>query len=544
MKLPPLAFSLLFLTTTISIQGADIAPEVIAKIDDVVREEMRDWGIGGITIALIDNQRVVHAAGFGEAKRDSVFRVGSVSKLFNAVAAMQLVETGKLDLDAPVPADLLPINPYPDTPKVTLRQMLSHRSGLPRESSVGGYFDPNQLGLARTVASVRPAVLATRPGEKTRYSNLAPSIVGALIERVGGKSYPEYQQERLLDPLGMKDSAWTQAKVPKGRLIVSHMRVADGRGGWTRRDAPVFDLGTIPAGNLFSTAEDLGRFASALCANGAGLVKPESLAEMWRPQLTEEPAGFGLGFVIGKFGEHRMVSHNGAVYGHSTGFMVLPDAKIAVVVLANEDIANGRVERIGHFALQSMLDAKAGKAAKDEPPAASRPEDFLPLAGDYESASFWAHVEIREGKIIANISGQPLRITPAGPSKFVVNSRIHNAVSATFELGADGKASAFTVGPQRFVRVPENPPPLPEEWRRYLGSYGPDFIPLIITERHGHLYAMTENMVDYRLTPMNRNTCLLPPGMYVDEHLVFLTDPKGRCHTVNLAGMYLPNRRP
>ncbi len=89
MKLPPLAFSLLFLTTTISMQGADIAPEVFAKIDGVVLEEMREWGIGGIAIALIDDQRVVHAAGFGEAKRDSVFRVGSVSKLFNAVAAMQ-----------------------------------------------------------------------------------------------------------------------------------------------------------------------------------------------------------------------------------------------------------------------------------------------------------------------------------------------------------------------------------------------------------------------------------------------------------------------
>ena len=84
--------------------------------------------------------------------------------------------------------------------------------------------------------------------------------------------------------------------------------------------------------------------------------------------------------------------------------------------------------------------------------------------------------------------------------------------------------------------------PLPPEWRAYLGSYGPDFIPLIVGERHGHLYAMTENMVDYRLTPMNRNVCALPPGMYVDEHVIFLTDAKGHTHAINFANMLLPRR--
>jgi hypothetical protein len=83
---------------------------------------------------------------------------------------------------------------------------------------------------------------------------------------------------------------------------------------------------------------------------------------------------------------------------------------------------------------------------------------------------------------------------------------------------------------------------LPAEWRTFLGSYGPDFIPLIISERHGHLYAMTENMVDYRLTPVNRHVCALPPGMYVDEHVVFLTDAAGKPHEIDFANMILPRR--
>ncbi|MEO8352485.1 MAG: serine hydrolase domain-containing protein, partial [Chthoniobacteraceae bacterium] len=295
--------------------GASLLPSAMPAVDystiaqplsAVVQKEMNDWGIGGVAVALIDDQDIVFAEGFGEAKRDSVFRCGSISKLFNALAVMQQVEAGKLDLDAPLQTygeGLLPINPFPGEPPVTLRQILCHRSGLQREGAVGGYLDPSEPGLAATVASVSPCVLVTRPGEKTRYSNLAPSIAGFLVGRVSGEGFEKYQQAHLLGPLGMKNSAWTLATAPRDRIIVSHMRVADGHGGWTRRETPLFDLGTIPAGNLFTTAEDLGRLVSGLVANDGRFVKPETLAEMWTPQLTEETKGFGLGYVVGAFRE-------------------------------------------------------------------------------------------------------------------------------------------------------------------------------------------------------------------------------------------------
>ncbi len=379
---------LALLLTAMNLHAADYSA-IVPKLETVIRGEMREWEIGGIAVALVDDQQVVHAAGFGEAKRDSIFRCGSISKLFNALAVMQQMEAGKLDLDALLQTygpGLLPLNSFPEAPAVTLRQMLCHRSGLQREATVGGYFDPTQPSLAATVASIASGVLATRPGEKTRYSNFAASIAGRVVERVAGQSFEDYQRAHILDQLGMKSSAWTLAKAARERIIVSHMRVADGRGGWTRRDAPLFELGTIPAGNLFSTSEDVARFASALIANDGKLVKPETLAEMWKPQLTPNAAGFGLGFMVGKFREHL---------------------------------------------------ARSGKR------------------GD--------------------------------------------------------------------------------------GS-GPDFIPLIVSERHGHLYAMTENMVDYRLTPLNRHVCTLPPGMYVNEQIVFLTGPEGRAHAVNFASMILPRR--
>ena len=511
------------------------------KLESVVREEMREWTIGGIAVALVDDQQIIYAAGFGEAKRDSLFRVGSISKLFNAVAVMQQVEAGKLDLDAPLPADVSPINPFPGEPKVTLRHLLSHRSGLVREGSVGGYMDGSGPGLAATIASVPASVLVTRPGEKTRYSNLAPSVAGRLVERANGMSFEDYQRARILNPLGMTNSAWTRAHLNKKKMIVSHMRVADGRGGFERQEAPLFDLGTIPAGNLFSTVDDLARFASALIAGGSGVLKTETLEQMWKPQFTEEKSGFGLAFMIGKFREHRTVGHNGAVFGHSTSFIVLPEKKIAVIVLGNEDIVNGRIRRISNFALAEMLEAKFGETS---PPAAApfTPQDLRIFAGDYESQSYWARLEVRDGKLIGNMSTQPTKFTPTGELKFIADSHLEDATPVTFTRGTNGTISGFVLGGQRFQRVPTNPTPLPREWRAVLGSYGPKFIPVVITERHGHLYAMTENMVDYRLTPLNRNVCALPPGMYLDEQVVFLTDKRGRVNEINFANMNFKRR--
>ena len=535
MKHPAFAFGVLLFALP-ALHCADFST-VGTKLEAVVREEMREWGLGGLAVGLVDDQRMVYAAGFGEARRDSVFRVGSLSKLFNALAVMQQVEAGQLDLDAPLPPDVTPINPFPGAPPVTLRQMLCHRSGLPREGSVGGYMDDSQPGLAATVASVPASVLVTRPGEKTRYSNFAPSVAGRLVERASGETFEDYQRVHILGPLGLTNSAWTLARLPHHRLVVSHMRVTDGRGGWKRQPTPVFDLGTIPAGNLFSSVDDLARFASALLAGGAGLVKPETLEEMWRPQLTTNQTGFGLGFMVGKLGEHRTVSHSGAVYGHSTSLVLLLREKLAVIVLGNEDVANGRIHRISSAALALLLEAKLGEPPPPPSPAPFAPQNLSMFAGDYESQSHWARLEVAGGKLIGDLSGQPTKFRPTAADQFTADSRIEDAAPLVFTRGTNGLVTGFTLGGQRYERVAANPPALPREWRAFIGSYGPKFIPIVISERHGHLYAMTENMVDYRLTPVNRHVCALPPGMYVDEKVVFLTSKNGRAHSIDFANM-------
>lgn len=186
----PAFLSLLLMSPLAAADYSALVPEFEAT----VREEMAAWEIEGVAVAWVDGTETVYTGAFGEARADSVFRAGSISKLFNAVAVMQLVEQGKLDLDAPLPAGRLPANPFPGSPAVTLRQLLSHRSGLQRESTVGGYFDPAEPTLAATVASLSGSVLVTTPGAETRYSNIEQALPATWRrrrpERISPPSWP------------------------------------------------------------------------------------------------------------------------------------------------------------------------------------------------------------------------------------------------------------------------------------------------------------------------------------------------------------------
>src|SRR5207248_9383296 len=130
-----------------------------------------------------------------------------VSKLFTDVAIMQFVEQGKLDLDAPVTKylpDFKPKNPF-DKP-ITLRQLMTHRSGLVRESPVGHYFDPTEPTLAETVASLNKTELVYVPEATTSYSNAALATVGRLLEKTQNEEFAKLIERKLLGPIGMNNS--------------------------------------------------------------------------------------------------------------------------------------------------------------------------------------------------------------------------------------------------------------------------------------------------------------------------------------------------
>ena len=286
----------------------DYAP-AIQQLKAAIEYEVERKNLPAVSISLTDGDRMVWASGFGfqdadkrvPATGDTIYRVGSVSKLFTDIAVMQLVEQGKLDLDTPVETylpDFKPRNPF-GIP-VTLRRMMSHRSGLVRESPVGNYFDPTEPTLRETVASLNETALVYKPDSKTKYSNAAIAVVGSVLESKLTVSHPDQVRQAILHPLQMTSSDFVITPAVREKLATGWMWTYDGR----RFKAPEFLLGTGPAGNMYSSVVDLSKFLSCLFRNGqtrdGQILEDETLALMTTPVQNAEgkPQGFGLGFSV------------------------------------------------------------------------------------------------------------------------------------------------------------------------------------------------------------------------------------------------------
>ena len=200
----------------------DVAPRkdyagVAGALESFIERQMKDKQLPSLSIALVDDQQIVWAHGFGYADPDkkvpataaTVYRIGSVSKLFTDIGIMQMVEKGKIDLDAPVSTYIPEFKPDNQFGKpITLRQLMSHRSGLLRESPVGHYFDPTEPSLKGTVLSMNGLPLIYPPETRIKYSNIGVATVGYVLERMNGERFPAYLKKAVLGPLGMESSAF------------------------------------------------------------------------------------------------------------------------------------------------------------------------------------------------------------------------------------------------------------------------------------------------------------------------------------------------
>ncbi|MCA9017052.1 MAG: beta-lactamase family protein, partial [Planctomycetaceae bacterium] len=195
----------------------DYAP-AIERLKTAIRHEVEQKQLPAFSISLVDGDKMVWAAGFGfqdqdrkiRATENTVYRVGSVSKLFTDIAVMQLVESGAINLDATVQTylpEFKPNNPFGG--EISVLQLMTHRSGLVRESPVGNYFDPTEPSLAETVASLNDTALVYQPGTKTKYSNAAVAVVGAVLEKQLDVSHDAQVHQKILDPLKMDHSGFT-----------------------------------------------------------------------------------------------------------------------------------------------------------------------------------------------------------------------------------------------------------------------------------------------------------------------------------------------
>jgi CubicO group peptidase (beta-lactamase class C family)/D-alanyl-D-alanine dipeptidase len=543
--------------------------DVIELLSQFINEQLSEKDLPAISIALVDDQNIVWQKGFGFANpktktppnANTVYRVGSVSKLFTDIAIMQLVEQGKLDLDAPVTRyipEFRPRNPYGKA--ITLRQLMMHRSGLVRETPVGSYFDPAQPTLANTIASLNQTSLVYAPETRTKYSNAAIATVGYVLERTQKTPFATYLKRAVLDPLNMQSTAFEPTPAIRNNLAKSLMWTLDGR----TYDAPTFELGIAPAGSMYTTLTDLSKFMSAMFKGGQGqrgrMLKRETLEQMWTPQTDAEgkQTPYGIGFGISNFQGHRRIGHGGAIYGFATTLSALPDDKLGVVVVATKDVANAVTNRIAAFALRAMLAAREGAVLP-------QPESTAPLSAG--AAKQLAGRYVKQGdpeKVIELIDrndklfmfreetgsyvqlrapGKALGTVSARSSAGMIHSLIVDDLLSFGEKIVAGN-NQLLLGNEAYIRTKvDKPGPLPEKWRGLVGEYGWDHNILYILENRGKLWALIEWIEYDPLEEVSSNVFKFPNhGLYDGERLIFKRDAKGRALSVEAAGVVFKRR--
>ena len=520
-------------------------------LEPFIAREMADKGLPAVSIALVDGQKIVWSKGFGfadpkakvPATAETVYRVGSVSKLFTDIAIMQLSEQGKLDIDAPVTRylpDFRPRNPF-DKP-ITLRQLMSHRSGLVREPPVGSYFDPTEPSLAKTIASLNDTGLVYAPESRTKYSNAAIATVGYVLEKTQGQPFAKYLKRAVLDPLGLENTSFEPTPQITKKLATANMWTVDGR----EFPAPTFELGIAPAGSMYTTVKDMGHFMSALFAGGRGaegpMLKQATLDQMWTPQYANEgqTTGFGLGFGISDMDGHRRIGHGGAIYGFATQLSFLPEEKIGVVVVTTKDVANGVTSRIADLALKAMLAVREGKPVeRPEPTSAVVAKIAKQLSGRY----------LKDGKgfELFRSGGKLLMLSTDGGLPFELRS-IGSDLIVDGILGYGKKIilreSAIVVDNQVYERtVVPKPSHAPASLTGLVGEYGWDHDILYIFEKEGKLWALIEWIEYDPLEQVSENVFKFPDhGLYDGERLNFTREKSGKATQVEAANIVFKRR--
>jgi CubicO group peptidase (beta-lactamase class C family) len=343
----------------VGLLAATLLPALGSGVDNVVAAEMKDHSIVGLSISIIEGGEIRMAKGYGFTDQsaaqpvttNTLFQAGSVSKPVAALAALRLVEEGKLSLDDDVNRSLkhwrVPTNDFTKEEKVTLRRILSHSAGL-TVHGFPGYAAGSPLPTLRQILDgSKPAnTVAIRvdlvPGSTWRYSGGGYTVMQQMLIDVTGKSFPELMQETVLTPLKMTASTYEQP-LPADRVALAatgyYSPAKAVKGRW-------HIYPEMAAAGLWTTPSDLARFAISIQEALAGKSNPVISPAMTRQMLTVQKGNDGLGLFLNGSGKTLCFDHGGRDDGFDTLLMADAESGHGVVIMINANDNSGAMNRI------------------------------------------------------------------------------------------------------------------------------------------------------------------------------------------------------
>jgi CubicO group peptidase (beta-lactamase class C family) len=404
---------------TAAASGAAVAPrvaEALGLLEAWVEAQRAYLDIPGVSMAVVHGDDVIWSQGFGLAHRDetvpatadTLYSICSISKLFTSIGVMQLRDQGKLRLDEPI-ATYLPWfdlrQSFDESPAITLRGILTHSSGLPRESAQPYWTGPDFPFPTRdaVIAGLREQQTLYPADRVFQYSNLGLTLAGEVVAAVSGQSYADYARDHILGPLGLEHTTPWLPETERGKQLATGYgrRRREGE----REALPFFQTDAIaPAAGYASSARDLARFASwqldLLEQGGKDALAASTLREMQHVHWMDPDwkTTWGLGFAVWRNGETTMVGHGGSCPGYRTEVAIAPADRFGVAFLSNAIDSPTRVFTNAAYDLVAPLlkksapaAAKVGgavteAAADGDAKAKPAPFDASLYAGVYESA--------------------------------------------------------------------------------------------------------------------------------------------------------------
>jgi CubicO group peptidase (beta-lactamase class C family) len=325
-------------------QDGGLSRDKVEALEKAISSEMSRQNIPGLSVAVVTDNQFRWANGYGladlenfvPAKATTVYRLGSISKPITAVATMQLVERGKIDLDAPVQKYVpgFPQKPWP----ITVRQLLGHMSGIRHYKGDEMAITRHYTNLVDGLEIFKNDPLLYEPGTKFFYSTYGYNLLGCAIEGATGIRYVDYVRENIFRPAGMDHIRADDVNEIIPNRAQGYSKTESGG----LRNSGLADTSyKIPGGGFCSTVVDLARFAIAL-QNGI-LVKKYTLEQMWTRQKTRggQQVDYGLGWAIDDQNGVKRVAHGGGQQRVTTFLAMIPEKRVAIILMTNLEGASG-----------------------------------------------------------------------------------------------------------------------------------------------------------------------------------------------------------